>query len=282
MSMPKFNIRRFNPETIERRRLSGNPPTIVFIGKRGTGKSTLITDILWYIRKIPMFICMSGTEDGNGHYSKYMHKLLVHGEYKKEIVNSLIIKQKGKLKRCLKEGIDPKTRPDLGVGLLLDDLGYDDKIMREKDVRLLFMNGRHWKICFMASLQYVMGLPPALRTNIDYVFCLRENTVSNQKKLYDNFFGCFHKFDHFREVFNACTNDYECLVLDNTSTSTKIEDCVFYYKAALNREFKLGSRELWNYLDSRYREEDDSDSDSEPVGKQSVIIKKAPMIKMDD
>lgn len=280
MSMPKFNIRKFNPEVIEQRRLQGNPPTIVFIGKRSTGKSTLITDILWYIQKIPMFICMSGTEDGNGHYGKYMHKLLVHSEYKQDIVTSLITKQKGKLKKCIKDGIDPKNHPELGVGLLLDDLGYDDKIMRQKDVRLLFMNGRHWKICFMASLQYIMGLPPELRTNIDYLFCLRETNITNQKKMYSNFFGCFDKFEHFRQVFNACTNNYECLVLDNTSTSTNIEDCVFYYKATMNRKFRLGSKELWNYLDSRYDSDSDSDDDTHDKPKPSVIVNKTSMVEL--
>jgi predicted ATPase len=37
----------------------------VFIGKRGTGKSTLVTDILWNKRNIPAGIAMSGTEEGN-------------------------------------------------------------------------------------------------------------------------------------------------------------------------------------------------------------------------
>jgi hypothetical protein len=205
-----------------------------------------------------------------------MHPLLIHGEYKKDIVSNLIKQQKSKLKKCLKANIDPNTKPDLGVGVLLDDCGFNKKIMSQEDIRLLFMNGRHWKICFMVCLQYMMGMPPDLRTNIDYVFCLRENIIANQKKLYDNFFGCFKKFSHFQEVFNQCTNNYECLVLDNTSKSTKIEDCVFYYKATPNREYKIGSKQLWNYLDSRQKEELNSDSDDEESNKMqsNLIVKK--------
>lgn len=280
MSVPKIRIRKFNPEILEARRLSGSPPTIVVIGKRGTGKSTLISDLLWHIRKISMVICMSGTEEGNGFYGKYMHPLLLHGEYKKEIVSNLIKQQKDKLKKCIKAGIDPNTRPDLGVCLLLDDCGFDKKIMNQKDIRLLFMNGRHWRICFITSLQYMMGIPPDLRTNIDFIFCLRENIVANQKKLYDNFFGCFKKFSHFQEAFNECTNNYECLVLDNTSKSTKVEDCVFYYKAIPNREYKLGSRELWAYLNSRYKEEDEDDNDNNDKIESNILIKKVPMAKI--
>ena len=41
-------------------------------------------------------------------------------------------------------------------------------------MRLLFMNGRHWKIILIITMQYPLGIPPNLRTNIDYVFILRE------------------------------------------------------------------------------------------------------------
>lgn len=33
-------------------------------------------------------------------------------------------------------------------------------------------------------MQYAMDIPPALRANIDYVFCLRENIQANREKLY--------------------------------------------------------------------------------------------------
>ena len=276
--IPKFKIKRFNPEILEQKRLSGYTSTIVVIGKKGTGKSTLIIDLLWYIRKIPMFLCMSGTEEGNGFYSKYLHPLCIHGDYKKEITSSLIRRQKDKIKSCIKDNIEPNTKPDLGIGLLLDDCGYDKKIMTQKDIRQIFMNGRHWKICFMLSLQYMMGLPPDLRTNIDYVFCLRENIIANQKRLYDYFFGCFKKFSHFQEIFTECTNNYECLVLDNTSKSNNIQDCVFYYKALPGRDFRIGSRELWAKLDSKYNKDfDDNDEDNENEKFKTVTVRKVPM-----
>ena len=261
--------------------LDGNQRFLLadFTVTHNSGKSTLIADLMWYMRRIPMFICMSGTEEGNGFYGKHMHPLLIHGEYKKDIVSGLIKQQKDKLKKCLRAGIDPNSRPDLGSGLLLDDCGFNKRLFHQEDIRLLFMNGRHWKICFIVSLQYMMGIPPDLRTNIDFVFCLRENIVANQKRLYDNFFGCFKKFSHFQEAFNECTENYECLVLDNTAKSTKVENCVFYYKATPDREYKLGSKDLWTYLNSRYKEDDDDDDEGEKI-QSSIVIKKAPMVRI--
>ena len=45
---------------------------------------------------------------------------------------------------------------------------------------------------------------------------------------------------------DSCTENYECLVLDNTSKSNKIEDCVFWYKAKLRKNFRVGGApEYW-------------------------------------
>ena len=44
---------------------------------------------------------------------------------------------------------------------------------------------------------------------------------------------------------DSCTENYECLVLDNTSKSNKIEDCVFWYKAKMHTNFRVGAPEYW-------------------------------------
>ena len=49
----------------------------------------------------------------------------------------------------------------------------------------------------------------------------------------------------FNKVMDACTENYECIVLDNTSKSNKIEDCVFWYKATIRKNFKVGAPEYW-------------------------------------
>jgi hypothetical protein len=140
------------------------------------------------------------------------------------------------------------------------------------------MNGRHYKICFIVSLQDMMGLPPGLRTNVDFVFCLRETTLTNQEKIYKHFFGIFNKFKHFQETLNAFTENYECLVLDGTSKSTQIEDCVFSYRATPNRQYKIGSKELWRYLDYKYNEDFEDNGESSEKKFNTVSIKRGPMM----
>ena len=55
---------------------------IVVIGKPGTGKTTLITRILYEKRHVlPCAFVMSGTEDSNGHYGKILPSSFVHNKY---------------------------------------------------------------------------------------------------------------------------------------------------------------------------------------------------------
>ena len=65
-----IQIRKFDPRKIDSNRVC------VFIGKRGTGKSTLVTDVLYHHRKIPMGVIMSGTEESNEHYKKHVQHYL--------------------------------------------------------------------------------------------------------------------------------------------------------------------------------------------------------------
>jgi hypothetical protein len=138
-----------------------------------------------------------------------------------------------------KSSIDPRTF------VVLDDCLYDNKWTKDVMMRLLFMNGRHWKIMLVITMQYPLGIPPNLRTNIDYVFILREPYIANRKRIYDNYAGMFPTFESFTQVMDQCTENYECLVINNNAKSNKLQDQIFWYKAQQHGPFKLGSKEFW-------------------------------------
>jgi hypothetical protein len=245
-----LQIKKFNPKLIEERRTTGaGPATCVFIGKRGTGKSTLVADILYHSRNIPLGIAISATEDGNAFYANHIPDIFIHTEYNKEVIQQVINRQK---KTISEQEDKSKKDPKNDIFVLLDDCMYDKKMIRDPNIRGIFMNGRHWRITFMLTMQYCMDLPPDLRTNIDFVFILRENIIENQDKLYKNFFGIFPHKETFREVMNSCTEGYDCMVLDNTSRSNQISDCVYWYRAKPNRKFKIGDKSLWTYHKKNY------------------------------
>jgi hypothetical protein len=125
-----------------------------------------------------------------------------------------------------------KTDSSFHQLLMLDDIMYDkNAILKDESTRFIFMNGRNNNITMIITMQYCMDLTPDLRNNIDFIIALRDNVHSNREKLWRNFFGVVPNSDAFHQIFQSCTTGYNCIVLDNTSRSGNIEDCVFYYSA---------------------------------------------------
>ena len=258
-----LELRKFDMKNISFKPDESKGPVIVLIGRRDTGKSFLVRDLLYYQQSIPIGTVISGTEEGNGFYSTHVPKMFIHGEYNTAIIENVLKRQRQVLKQIKKEEesrrrstIDPRTF------LILDDCLYDSSWSRDKMMRLLFMNGRHWKIMLVITMQYPLGIPPNLRTNIDYVFILREPYITNRKRIYENYAGMFPTFESFCQVMDQCTENYECLVINNNAKSNKLQDQIFWYKASPHGNFKLGSKEFWEI--SRNMPSDDEEEQYDP------------------
>jgi hypothetical protein len=258
-----LELKKFDMKNISFKSNENKGPVIVLIGKRDTGKSFLVRDLLFYHQDIPIGTVVSGTEEGNGFYAKMVPKLFVHNEYNSAIIENILKRQRQVLKQVKKE-IESfkKSNIDGRAFVILDDCLYDASWTRDKLMRLLFMNGRHWKIMLIITMQYPLGIPPMLRTNIDYVFILRENYIANRKRIYENYAGMFPTFESFCQVMDQCTENYECLVINNNSKSNKLVDQVFWYKAENHNDFRLGSKEFWEL--SKGMNSDDEDEKYDP------------------
>ena len=275
-----LELKKFDMKNISFKPNENEGPVVVLIGKRDTGKSFLVRDLLYYQQDIPIGTVISGTEEGNGFYAKMVPKLFVHNEYNSAIIENILKRQRTVLKQIKKEmetykrsNIDPRAF------VILDDCLYDNTWSRDKLMRLLFMNGRHWKVMLVITMQYPLGIPPTLRTNIDYVFILRENYIANRKRIYENYAGMFPTFESFCQVMDQCTENYECLVINNNSKSNKLHDQVFWYKADNHGDFRLGSKEFWDLSKNLKDDEEEEQYDPNAVKKRGagpkISVKKA-------
>ena len=241
-----LELKKFDMKSITFKPTENSGPVIVLIGRRDTGKSFLVRDVLYYHQDIPIGTVISGTEAGNGFYSAHVPKLFIHEEYNTAIIENVLKRQRTVLKQIQKDvEIYKKSNIDPRAFVILDDCLYDSSWARDKMMRLLFMNGRHWKLLLIITMQFPLGIPPNLRTNIDYVFILREPYISNRKRIYENYAGMFPTFESFCQVMDQCTENYECLVINNNVKSNKLQDQIFWYKAENHQPFKLGSKEFW-------------------------------------
>jgi hypothetical protein len=249
-----FQLRKFDIDMIKERCDidSRKSPMIVIIGKKDTGKSFLVRDILYNTQQcFPVGTVISGTEVANEFFQHMVPSKFIHDKYSPGIVMNVIkrqmnIKQKRNQQKAAQGGsssIDPRAF------LILDDCLYDATWIKEESTRYVFMNGRHVDLATMITMQYPLGITPNLRTNVDFVFILRENILGNRRRIYENYAGMFPTFEMFCTFMDQCTENYECLVICNNVSSNKLEDQVFWYKAADHPPFRLCDQSLW--LDNR-------------------------------
>ena len=202
-SLGSLNIRKFDPSTMKQWR------TIIFVGKRGSGKSVLMKGSYWRSQTFPntpatrslshhsratdiinrlkhhvdFGLAMTPTEESAAFFRSILPPTSVYEDFDAGALKRTIQFQRSYMRK--------NKGKYFHVMVLMDDCMYDKKIMKGNDIRDLFMNGRHLKITFCNALQYCMDMGPDLRSNTDYVFCLRENIIENRKKLFTFFFGMF-------------------------------------------------------------------------------------------
>jgi len=198
----KLELKKFDASKI-----SGDS-VVVFIGKRNTGKSYCMKNILSYHRSIPIGIVISPTEKANGYFEKFIPKMLIYDEPEEKIIKTFLDRQiRISTEKKIEIANSGHTTIDNRAFLILDDCLYDKKWVNDKSIRSIFMNGRHYKIFFLITMQHAMGLPPVLRNNLDYVFIFRNNIVKERQKINDNYAGMFANFEVFNRVMNQSTEN---------------------------------------------------------------------------
>lgn len=257
MTEANFSIKKFDPKTMP------DSPVIVAIAKRRSGKSFLVRDILYNMRKrFVGGIVMSATEEANHFYQDMgVPPAYIYHEFDEMALERLIETQK----RLTKSG---KAQP---VFVILDDVAYNKTIFNKSVIRQLALNGRHYRITLVIALQYALDIQPAIRSNIDYVMLLRDNI--NREKLYKNFFhGLVPTFAFFNELMDNCTKDYRTLILDNAAHSTNLGDIISWYKAKDRGKFRIGSENYYRFSQKKLKKCDDDVSGFREKKKRGVKL----------
>ena len=85
-----LELKKFDMKNISFKPNEMKAPVCVLIGRRGTGKSVLVRDVLYYHQDIPIGVVVAGTEEGNGYYGKMVPKLFIHNEYNTTIIENIL------------------------------------------------------------------------------------------------------------------------------------------------------------------------------------------------
>ncbi|KAG5187365.1 hypothetical protein JKP88DRAFT_161720 [Tribonema minus] len=247
----RISVKRFDMSKLTKKHF-----TLVLTGKRGSGKSFLCKDIIFHLHeaKYPRCCIFSQTENANGFFSEFVPGIFIHSPFDLNVLANIIKQQKDLIMRQ-KLGQIPADQ-DTRLLLVLDDCAYDRRILASPVMREIMMNGRHYFISLIVTLQYLVDLAPSLRANVDVALFLKDNIRGNRERVWKHFAGFYENFHVFEAVFESCTANFECFCVDNTLSSTRHEDIVSYYKAS-DRDFRFGHPSLWKFHDRVYLSEED-------------------------
>jgi len=204
MSLP---ITEFDPAT------ASNMHSIAILGKRQCGKTTLIHDLLQYM-KCEHITIVNPLEPSTKEYaSNVTQDMTVHSEYSADIVKDFAGKGKRDHWRCI----------------VFDSCIYDNNVMKHPSMRYIYQNGRCIQAKKIMVLGYPLAIPVFVRNDMDYVFLFKETRLATRRRLYETYAGMFHSFEEFCRTFDCITCDpFTCMVLSNTTTS--VTNQIMYYK----------------------------------------------------
>lgn len=233
LGLRKFDLKKIKHDSV-----------VVIIAKRNSGKSFLVKDIMNSKRDIPVGKVVSCTDHLANFYNQFIPPMFINKEYEPEILDKIFERQDKAIRH---------NWPNQSCFLIFDDTLSDAGAWKnDKRIKRIFYEGRWFKIFFILTMQEPMGIPGNLRGNIDFTFILRTPSASHRKKIYENYAGMFPNLETFEKVLDACTENYSCLVIDNTTRSNNLNDQVFYYKAEPHPDLRMCSQEIWEESHAKY------------------------------
>ena len=205
---------------------------VIIVGRRGKGKTHLITDILKLqeTHRVKKKTIISGMKAELDMYSDNFNDAVLHDEYNDTFVVDAIDRHmklyKNDIKNQRETNIwDPATQTSSTI--VFDNSLYDNSWYSNKCIRQLLMNGKVWRFNMIISCGYPIGIPPVLRVTIDCFFIFNDSDFSYRKRIWEKYLFEYLSFEMFDNIMLQLINPYECLVVKHSYKSKKIEDNIF-------------------------------------------------------
>lgn len=209
-----------------------------------THNTTIIKSLIYEKSHIiPIGVVFSGTEDSNHFWKSVFPDTFVFNGLQMDKLEAFVRRQR----------ISKQYLKNPWAVILLDDVMDDPKMLNRPFFHGMYKNGRHWNMMYLLSSQYAMDIRPAIRTNIDCTFILRDANFRTRRCIWENYASVIPEFRDFCQIMDQVTTDYTALVILNNIQSNNWQECVFWYKAQpVPNDWKFGCKEFWEFHNDRY------------------------------
>ena len=235
-------------------------PSILIIGGRGTGKSFLANHLMNALNALNALntgdsfiknsLIISPMDAHQNFYSTKFPEAEIIYDFDGEKILSYLTKETKDDKSITKQfpqvvsdlesdkniSDSPKViECDKNISIpnrcFVLDCCYKEGWEKDKAPMELLFNARHYKASVILVMQTPFGLPPVVRLNFDYVFLLKDDSLINKRRLWDNYASVFPTIGAFEKVFDKCTENYGSMVIDNCRPSNSINEKIYWFKA---------------------------------------------------
>lgn len=160
-------------------------PAILAAGKRRTGKSTSLDNLMCRVMtNIPFGIVMSDTAVSGFWQKRVPAKFVVQG-WRPDVLKWLLARQE----RLLAKNGNDKYDPTIQAFVIFDDVISDQNAIRyTKELNTFFVEGRHKAITVLITTQYMKGIGPMIRGNMDIVI-IQPIYALNEREVLWGLFG---------------------------------------------------------------------------------------------
>lgn len=187
------------------------PTFAVFSAKRRSGKSHLITFMMYKYSSLYDNLIIVNPTAFNGHYKKYTSNVI-------ETFDEVLIQ------KLLKRQVELTRKNIRNHVLIICDDCLSKANFNSKTFETLATQGRHYQVSCWISTQHYTKIPQPLRLNVDYMFILGNQKTEVLKKVYDELAGYFDNEKGFVMCVKENLTNYGCFVLDNiTGTYSRIQ-----------------------------------------------------------
>lgn len=211
---------------------------VLVIGRRGSGKTTFMIDVVQHIRA-PKAVVFSATDSMQHAYSKHFNPKFIFPSPDDAVLQRVIDAQKQQTQK------NPNFE-ESGLLIVIDDAGFAKNFFRSKVMAELLMNGRWYGCCVIVGVQDAASIPLALRTQFDLVCARTEPFRIGQDRLYKWFFGQYDTFKDFQKCHKAVTKDFGLMILDNVCADVSdVRQSILWYTVSNTRpKFTFGSKDF--------------------------------------
>lgn len=246
----EFELKPFSYNKIN----SNDHHTIIVIGSPFSGKTCLARTILSKFKDYPRGIVISKTEHLSPCWRYHVPMSCIYNDYDKDTLTPVIQAQEKAIEQENEEiEIYGKSNKDNRFVIVMDDILTDDSLRHDKNLRTLFVNGRHYKTMLILLLQAPITITPIQRSCISFTCILSQNSKESKKKLFEYYCNCIDDYSDFITIYSKATENKGALVIHNCALTEQANNKLFWTKADPNIQFKAFSEKLWE-RDKLYKE----------------------------